>query len=210
MSFTTSYLPLLACTPLRSSTGLSTSTLLRLRAEAYTRTEVHATLVACFARMPRRGPTASGSHSPWSPVSLTRPLPMLRGCVPRGPGSPTARSVGRRSSICRTPPASPARWSRFSLPTGECPATCGDRCTGVPQGSVWDEELDHLPLFVGEQRPFGSYRGRLRSSSGGVASGRSLSAEDAFGRSACLAWWTIWSTVIGSASAPLTRAALTV
>src|ERR671912_2851233 len=80
--------------------------------------------------MPRpsvqKGPTASVSHSPWSPVPLTRPLPMLPGCAHRGPALPTARSVGRRSSICRTPPASSARRSRFSLPTGECPATCGD------------------------------------------------------------------------------------
>jgi hypothetical protein len=95
-----------------------------------------------------RGPTAS-FNAPWSPVPVILPLPMLRGCAARGPALPTARSVGRRSAICRTPPASPARRSQCALPTGCRPAPCGDRCTGVPQAaSVGYEALDHLPLCV--------------------------------------------------------------
>jgi hypothetical protein len=75
MSFTTSYLTLLACTLLRSRTGLSVPTLLPLRAaEAYTRTEFQANpfrqiLVACFARLRR-----------WSQY-VEKVCPWLRECL---------------------------------------------------------------------------------------------------------------------------------
>jgi hypothetical protein len=138
-----------------------------------------------FTELPNRSPTASLTAL-WSPVPVTTPLPMLRGCATRDPALTTARSAGRRSPICPTLPASPARRRAGTRhpqdPTQHPPVIVVRPPCRWP---LWDERLDHLPHFVGERCSLGSYRGRLRSSAE-VASGRPLSAEGTFGASARL------------------------